>query len=407
MPPTDQSSLAVELSRRMHDACDDLTAEWLVRISERVTLPPDRIFPTEELLDHIPLLVKGIAAYLADPAAHVTNDTPVVSHAMELGALRHSQGFDESEVLKEFQILGEILLGFIAHEADRIEEPCSRSELLNCALRVHGGVSLIHMAAVTQFLQLLRQRLTEREDRLHAFNRALSHEFRNRIGAAEGAATLLNLPTLANEERVKLRGVLTRNLWSMRSVIENLVELSFLGRDDHQRRAVRLGAAVGDAVRLLSETAVEQNVSVEIVPEIPDVEVSMAIELVLVNLIGNAVKYSDASKAQRWVRVGARLEEESSLPGDDGSRILVVEVTDNGRGVPEGERGRIFERFYRASGTRDGVEGSGLGLTIVQDVVRSLGGRVWVSHPDEGGSSFAFSLPVRSEHLPPEAARAS
>ncbi|NUR36358.1 MAG: hypothetical protein HOQ30_20380 [Gemmatimonadaceae bacterium] len=52
------------------------------------------MFPTEELLDHVPLLIDGIADYLEDPAAEVSADTPVIGKARELGALRHAQGFD-------------------------------------------------------------------------------------------------------------------------------------------------------------------------------------------------------------------------------------------------------------------------------------------------------------------------
>lgn len=379
----------------MHEAREDLTAEWLVRIAQRVTLAPHRVFPTHDLLDHVPLLLAGVASFLADPAESVAADAPVITHAMELGALRYSQGFDESEVLKEFQILGDILLDFLVVEADRIEETCTRGELLRCAHRVQHAVSIIHMAAVTQFLHLLRRRLSEREDRLHAFNRAMTHEFRNKIGAAEGAAQLLDLPGLGAEEEVRMRGIVRRNLASMRTLIENMVELSIVDRGDVPRRAVRLPAAIAEAVELLQEAAQEREVVVEVSPQLPDVDVSSAITLVLANLLGNAIKYSDPRAAARHVAVHARLD-----TTDDGQRELRVDVQDNGVGVPPGEQGRIFERFYRASTTASQVDGSGLGLTIVQDVVKSLGGRIWASFPREGGSIFAFAIPVRNNETP-------
>jgi signal transduction histidine kinase len=75
---------------------------------------------------------------------------------------------------------------------------------------------------------------------------------------------------------------------------------------------------------------------------------------------------------------------------------VVVEVRDNGVGVRPADRQKIFERFYRATATADGVEGSGIGLTIVQDVVASIGGRVWAEFPDSGGSIFAIALPMGS-----------
>lgn len=382
--------LAPELARRMHAAREELTAEWLVRIAERVTLTPNRVFPSSDLLDHVPLLLAGIASFLADPTESVAADAPVIVHAMELGALRYAQGFDESEVLKEFQILGDMLLAFIAHEADSIDEPCTRAEILLCAHRIQHAVSLIHMAAVTEFLQLLRRKLSEREDRLHAFNRAMTHEFRNKIGAAEGASQLLDLPNLSDAERSRMRGIVRRNLGSMRTMIENLVELSIVDRGHEPRRSVRFPAAAAEAIQLLEDAAREKDVDVSSDQTLPDVEVSSAVTLVLTNLLGNAIKYSDAHQKTRRVHVHARVFETA-----DEHKELIVDVQDNGVGVPKGERERIFDRFYRASSTAEQVDGSGLGLTIVQDVVKSLGGRVWATFPDAGGSVFSFAVPTR------------
>lgn len=383
--------LASELARRMRDAREEITGEWLVRIAERVSLAPNRVFPTNDLLDHIPLLLKGIADHLENPADTVAADSLVVAKGMELGALRYNQGFAEGEILKEFEILGSILFSFISSELPSIGEPGTREDLMTCAHRVQNAVSLLHQAAVTEFLQLLKRQLAEREDRLHAFNRALSHEFRNKIGAAHGAALLLDLAELDDVERRRLRGIVTRNLGSMRGMIDNLVELSYLSRETRQHRYVRLPAAAAEAVRLLADAAEDKRVEVRIATGIPDVEVSSAAELVLSNLLGNAVKYSDPAKPERWVEVRGHVKP----PDEKGRGEIVVEVADNGVGVPEDDRLLIFDRFYRVTATAQDVDGSGLGLTIVQDVIASLGGRVWADFPGEGGSVFAFSLPSR------------
>ena len=149
---------------------------WLERISQRVDLHPNRIFPTEELLDHVPILILGIATYVEDPGQPISADTPVIAKAMELGALRHSQGFDEYELLKEYEIFGGILYSFLATAVDQIDQPCTRSELILCAHRLYHAISLIQQATTTQFLALMKERISEREDRLRAFNRTLTHE---------------------------------------------------------------------------------------------------------------------------------------------------------------------------------------------------------------------------------------
>src|SRR5689334_7343138 len=94
----DYCPLAAVLASRVRDHRAMLTQRWLERISARVTLEPNRIFPTDALLDHVPLLMDGIADYLEDPAREITADVPVVAKARELGKLRHSQGFDAYQI---------------------------------------------------------------------------------------------------------------------------------------------------------------------------------------------------------------------------------------------------------------------------------------------------------------------
>ena len=110
--------LAIALATELRASRSDLVARWLDRISSRVTVDENRIFPTEELLNHVPLLIDGIAGYLEHPEELIDSKVPVAAKAMELGALRHSQGFDAYEILKEYEILGAILDSFLS-DGDR------------------------------------------------------------------------------------------------------------------------------------------------------------------------------------------------------------------------------------------------------------------------------------------------
>lgn len=382
--------LAATLADRLREARSELTQRWLDRIVARVTVAPNRIFPTDELLDHVPLLVDGIAAYLENPGSIVSADMAVISKARELGALRHAQGFDQFEILKEFEILGGILLTFIGRAAEESKEPCGRADLLGCAQRVFQAVSLIQEATSTQHLQLTMQRLAEREDRLRAFNLTLTHEFRNRLGASLGAGQILAMPDVAEEQRQQLADVVVRNAQGMQVILDNLLELSRVSSDSRQQRHVRLPQVAAEAARQLREMAMVNRIDLKISPELPDVEVNAAaLELCLTNLISNAIKYSDSAASPRWVEIRGRISD------GDGEREVVVEVADNGLGVPEAERPQLFERFYRArSATSSGVEGTGLGLSIVRETVESLGGSVWADFPAVG-SVFGIRLPCR------------
>lgn len=384
--------LASALAVRLRAEKMELTRRWLERISNRVALDPNRIFPSDDLLDHVPLLIDGIASYMENPATPIPADMPVIAKAMELGALRHAQGFDEYELLKEYEIFGGILFSFLSRSVDEIVDPCSRQELMLCAHRLYHAISLIQQATTVQFLALMKERLSEREERLRAFNRSLTHELRNRIGATMGAGQLLQMPELNPNERERLVGIVVRNMESMRLALDNLLELSRPSNDVRQRRHVMLQSAATEVVRQLRELARSRGVIVTIDQTLPDVEVNAAaVELSLMNYVSNAIKYADDDKTNRWVRITGH----AVLAGDDGPASVVVEVRDNGRGVEPDQRARLFERFYRAGGDAvAAIEGTGLGLSIVRETVDSLGGRAWAEFTDEE-SIFAFSLPSR------------
>lgn len=403
MPSTlhDDCPLALTFGAALRASREELTTRWLDRILARASLAPNRVFPTEELLDHVPLLLDGIAAYIEDPATAVQTDMAAVDKARELGALRHAQGFDAFEILKEFDLLGNILLSFLARVADASEEPCGRGELVACAQRVFQAIHVLEEATTTHFLQLLSSKVAEREERLRAFDRTLTHEFRNRIGAALGAADLLVLPGLEGAVRDELVAVIARNVTSMKTVLEGLEELTRIDSDQRQHRHVYLPQAAREAVRQLRDVARASAVEVRVSPDIPAVEVNAAaVELCLTNLVSNAIKYADRAAATRWVEVRARtVARETGEPGSADTAEVVpevcVEVVDNGAGVPEAERGRLFERYFRTGNAEaSGAPGTGLGLSIVQETVAALGGRAWAEFP-EVGSIFAFSLPCR------------
>ncbi|HVE79293.1 MAG TPA: HAMP domain-containing sensor histidine kinase, partial [Gemmatimonadaceae bacterium] len=332
--------LATALAQRMRAERDDLTRRWLDRIADRVALERNRVFPTDDLLDHVPLLISGIADYIEDPARVVAADAAVVGKAMELGALRHAQGVDEYEILKEYEIFGGILFAFLARTTETIDAPCTRAELLVCAHRLFRAVSLIQQASVTQFLQLTKSRLAEREERLRGFNRAVTHELKNRIGAAMGAAQILEMEAVGEAERRKLVDVVLRNVVSMRGVLDNLLELSRTDVDTRQQRRVLLPQVVAEACRQVRDLARAEGVELRL-GELPAVEVpAAAVELALTNFLSNAIKYADPTKAERWAEVRGRVVSR----GDGPACETVVEVRDNGLGVPPEKRAHLFER---------------------------------------------------------------
>jgi two-component system sensor histidine kinase KdpD len=118
-------------------------------------------------------------------------------------------------------------------------------------------------------------------------------------------------------------------------------------------------------------------------PLVPGDEILL--EQLFINLIENAIKYSDGP-----------LEIAATFSPTE----VAVELNDRGPGIPEGEQERIFEKFHR-SGREGGREGVGLGLAICRAIVAVHGGQISASNRRGGGASFRFTLPLEGAPEPP------
>ena len=153
------------------------------------------------------------------------------------------------------------------------------------------------------------------------------------------------------------------------------------GQLELKREAIILPGYFNDLLHRLSLSMETTRIRVKMPADLPPVCADYArLERILVNLLSNALKYSDPGTP---VQVNARAQ--------DGA--VVIAITDQGRGIPPEVIPHLFERFYRAPEERKG-EGIGLGLFITKVLVEAHGGRIWVESEVGKGSSFYFTLPV-------------
>jgi two-component system phosphate regulon sensor histidine kinase PhoR len=169
---------------------------------------------------------------------------------------------------------------------------------------------------------------------------------------------------------------------------EMVEEVLMLSRLESDRQAVPLDRvdlreSVREAVQALQPQAGDAGVTVE--TQVPDEPLHVlgseeALRRIVGNLLDNAVKYTPEG-GQVWARV--------RRDGDE----VVVEVEDNGIGIPAGARERVFERFFRVDAGRSrAAGGTGLGLSIVKHLVQALNGEVGVEASPTGGSLFRVRM---------------
>ena len=256
-----------------------------------------------------------------------------------------------------------------------------------------------------RLLEAERDRLFAEERRASRFREAfvdvISHELRTPITTVLGLTEILARPGRTDDPDA--RAALLNDVRAEAERLHRLVEdLLVLTRVERGRLEV-------EAEPLEPRRLLERVVSAE-VPELPSIRISLDlephlpivageatyVEQVLRNLLGNAAKYTpDGTR----VVVSARAE-------TDG---VAFRVTDAGPGLSADSLERIFELFYRDPERARSVAGSGIGLFVCASLVQAMGGRIWASRPDGGGSEFGFLLRVieADDELPEAGAPAS
>jgi PAS domain S-box-containing protein len=228
------------------------------------------------------------------------------------------------------------------------------------------------------------------------FVATVSHELRTPLAAIYGSAVTVRREDLELEDvtRDRLLQVIAEESSRLAEIVNDLLLASHL---DSGRLKVAIESCdpreIASGVLEAAETHLPDNLTLQLdAPEpLPQVAADPGqLRQVLVNLVENAVKYSPDGGL---VRV--------ELTRQNGS--IRFGVLDNGLGIPSGEQQRIFEKFYRVDPNMTrGIGGTGLGLYICRELVRRVGGRIWVESPTGGGSAFFVEIPVADGELLPE-----
>jgi two-component system phosphate regulon sensor histidine kinase PhoR len=214
----------------------------------------------------------------------------------------------------------------------------------------------------------------------------VSHELRTPLTAIRGFAETLRGSEVPPEQRRQYLDVILRHADRLTALIEDLLELSRIegGTRSLALEPVDAAALVRDLLRDLKPRldAGRLHADVRTGPSPCALSDRRALEQVLLNLLDNAIKYSEpggrievaVSAAPPWVR---------------------IDVADTGIGIPEADQARIFERFYRVEKARSrDLGGTGLGLAIVKHLVQAQNGEVFVTSREGQGSTFTVRLPA-------------
>jgi len=242
-------------------------------------------------------------------------------------------------------------------------------------------------------LEALRERARRQRTDLDEVLTVVSHELRTPVTVVTGYARLLLSERVGplNEEQRGFVEEAVKSCRRLNTFIANLLENSrdVEGSAPLQVREVSLEPTLESVLASFKPLLDEHGLlaALDLHPEAPAARFDpLRIEQVLSNLLENAVKYG---------RPGGRILLATRPRTEEGRLVLEVSVSDQGPGVPEPDRERIFERYVRM-GERSSAGGLGLGLAICRRAVEAHGGVIGVTDAQGGGARFWFTLPAAS-----------
>ena len=221
------------------------------------------------------------------------------------------------------------------------------------------------------------------------FVSAVSHELRTPLTSIKGYASILlseKLGVLPAEIKERL-GKINKHSDELTHMINDMLDIARIesGKFLMKLEPLDLRQITESVIDLLGPQLKEKSINIQthLPPELPLVLADkIQIQRVLINLMGNAIKFVSPNTGQLRI---------SSLESAD---TIQVDISDNGIGMSEHDTSRIFDEFYRVDNTiNQKVKGTGLGLTLVKNIILAHQGKIWVESRLNQGSTFSFSLP--------------
>jgi signal transduction histidine kinase len=249
-------------------------------------------------------------------------------------------------------------------------------------------------------LLLANEQLTAAKDAAEAANRAkseflanMSHEIRTPLAGALGMINLVLEMKIEDEERQFLE-MARRSADSLLHLISDLLDFARVeaGAMKFERKSFPVSRAIRTAIEAVTITAREKGLHLswsldDAVPEILEGDEGR-LRQVLVNLLGNAVKFTKDGEVEVAVRPFCD-------PDAPGRGFLVFSIRDTGIGIPPDQMEKIFGKFIQVDpSTTRKYGGTGLGLALSRQIVENMGGRIWAESRQVAGSTFSFTLPL-------------
>jgi signal transduction histidine kinase len=312
----------------------------------------------------------------------------------------------------------DVLAGFSVGAVDYVTKPFNAAELLT-RVRTHLELKYSQdalvkqnqeLASLNERLMALNNQLVELNNEKNEFLGVAAHDLKSPLGAIRWLSELLYTnPALPPEKSREALKNIINTAERMLAIVKNLLDVNAIeqGSLKAMLEPINLVILLGDIAANFAEQAAEKDITIFVENAVAAREsnalaseqwLTQAVE----NLVSNAIKYSPRGASVRLsvehAAVTAPPETASEAAAAETSvGLLVIRVEDNGPGLTEADKERLFTKFARLSARPTGGEHStGLGLFIVKKLVEAMQGRVWCESSAGAGAAFCIALPQHS-----------
>lgn len=265
----------------------------------------------------------------------------------------------------------------------------------------NSGKLILNFFDIHKQLQEIKKLSRERDNEKESnklkttFLANMSHEIRTPMNAIIGFAELISMSNPSSDERTEYLNLIRKSSNDLLNIIEDVIDVAKI--EARQLKVVpkntNLLELLKDIEKIYNEVLIKQgkeNIKLNLC--IPENESNLIVRTdskrlkqVISNLVGNAIKFTEEGK----IDIGYKLAQ---------NKVIYFFVKDTGIGIPYDKQKNIFDRFFQVENAYSkNSSGTGLGLTICRNIVKLLGGNIWVSSQPDKGSNFHFYLP----NIPP------
>lgn len=391
-PGTLQTEMAVQDEARsastiaadyLAENAEALVGNWIDWLRDDVSTYAIQSLPERALRNHIPPVLLSLADFVREPADLVRDE--LIGHLRLHGAIRRDQGYALREVLAEFDGLAAIVTKSVTDYVLTDQGPREPQEVVVMTSRLAEGLRSISFVAMGTFDDSNADRVQTMSAGLEELARAVIHELRDPLNVINLGLDLLDT-SIEDDSMLGHTSNMRAAVRRASNLLDTVQVLAISEKARSNEQVIALGDAVRRVVEELSEKANIAGVEIQAEDESPKMLVeAIVIYLALINLVGNAIRYADEDKDDRWIRIKSRFIEE-----EDDSGYCEVTVADNGIGIPEDLLSRVTQKGFRAH-PEQGF-GTGLGLYLVAKALGERGGSLHVDSTEGVGTTVRIRM---------------